>query len=97
MKSSLESHESRLINSIKHWLTGGLYRLDEEGNEELLDASEDETISANCGSQYVVGHPCEFCRLTCTFIQDWLGVIFPKLRTHCADSWARYKLKKGIK
>lgn len=74
---------------LKHLLIGEAVVLD-EGLCVIVFPHGDAhlTVSATCGSQYAVKKPCLFCRLVCGFIQSILGRFWPRLKTHCANSWA---------
>ena len=76
---------------LKHLLIGEAVVLDEAGDVAFLDGDAHITISAHCGSQYAAKRPCRFCRWVCGFIQGVLGRVWPRLKTHCANSWAAEK------
>lgn len=74
--------------TLPHWLIGDAVALDELGNAVILEGNPHETISAHCGAQEKASKECLFCRIVCSVIQGVLGRIWPRLKTHCANSYA---------
>lgn len=90
------------MGKLTRWLVGDAVALGETGNAILMDGDAHETISATCGSQVVLTPTkvCLFCRVVCGFIQSVLGLIWPRLKTHCANAWkaeqAMVEASKGL-
>lgn len=82
---------SKLVNQTD----ADLYALDEEGNEELLDGSEDKSISEHCGREQSKDNVCLFCAVVCGLIGGVLGILIPILRNHCMHTY--YKHNPGKK
>jgi sulfatase maturation enzyme AslB (radical SAM superfamily) len=63
--------------------------LDDAGNAIFLDKDAKCSISSTCGSQVVLTPKkvCLFCRVVCGGIQRVLGLVWPTLKTHCANSY----------
>lgn len=79
--------------NIKRLFLGEVVALDEAGNVAFFngEGNPHETISAHCGAQMEAHKVCKFCGLVCWFIQSVLGKVWPKLKTHCPDSWETEK------
>jgi hypothetical protein len=78
-------------NGIGRWIMGVLIAEDEVIDAVDLDGDAHMTTSAECGRRMTLPNPCLFCRVVCGFIQSVLGLVWPHLKTHCANAWAAEK------